>query len=254
MATMTVAGSILTAVAGVAGSAAPEMMPPGPNAKGGLVDTLGAATLSASTASAADQHLSPDDGEVVPDISPAWLDRVSERTGIPRRALQGYAMAQLYLVAEQPDCRISWPTLAGIGAVESVHGTYAGGEIGPDGRTTVDIIGIALNGENGTAAITDTDGGALDDDTTWDRAVGPMQFIPTTWERWGADAGDDGTADPHDIDDASLAAARYLCADGRDLTTREGWWDAILSYNQSEEYGEDVLETAKGYANAASQP
>ncbi len=39
---------------------------------------------------------------------------------------------------------------------------------------------LPLNGANGTQAIRDTDAGQLDGDSIWDRAVGPMQFIPST--------------------------------------------------------------------------
>ncbi len=46
---------------------------------------------------------------------------------------------------------------------------------------------------------------------TYDRAVGPMQFLPGTWGRWGSDGDRDGVSDPQDVDDAALAAARYLC-------------------------------------------
>ncbi|RCV49905.1 lytic transglycosylase domain-containing protein, partial [Marinitenerispora sediminis] len=183
-------------------------------------------------------------------ISPEWLDRLATATGIPPRALQGYAAAQLRLLDERPDCQVSWPTLAAIGYVESRHGSYTGGEIGADGRTTVDVIGIPLDGTNRTAAIPDTDGGRLDGDSEWDRAVGPLQFIPATWARWGADADGDGRADPHDIDDAALAAARYLCADGRVLTDGADWQAAVLAYNRSDAYAADVLAEANRYAEA----
>ncbi len=179
-----------------------------------------------------------------------WLDQVSESTGIPRRALEGYASAQLVLARELPACQLSWPTLAGIGYVETHHGTYAGGEIGPDGATTVDIIGIPLDGTNQTRAISDTDGGLYDGDAEWDRAIGPMQFIPETWEQWG-DSLSDGDPDPHDIDDAALAAGRYLCADGRDLTAAADWESAVLDYNSSGVYVADVLAYAHAYADAA---
>ncbi|MFD0800740.1 lytic murein transglycosylase, partial [Streptomonospora algeriensis] len=219
------------------------------------IDTVPAGTGPAQEQGgdpAADDRPSPDPEQTVgADPSPEWLDTVSEATGMPRRALEGYARAQLTLVDEQPGCLISWPTLAGIGQIESGHGTAAGGEIGADGRTTEEVIGIPLDGSRNTAAIADTDDGALDGDREWDRAVGPMQFIPTTWEKWGADADADGDADPHDIDDAALAAARYLCADGRDLTSDTGWWEAILSYNDSRSYGDDVLDAADRYAWAA---
>ncbi|WP_047868965.1 murein transglycosylase [Nocardiopsis sp. RV163] len=182
--------------------------------------------------------------------SAEWLDQVAEATGIPRRALEGYAGAQLTVARDQPSCQLSWPTLAGIGYIESHHGTYAGGEIGGDGNTTVDIIGIPLDGTNRTRAIPDTDGGRYDGDTEWDRAIGPMQFIPHTWERWG-DSPSGGDPDPHNIDDAALAAARYLCAGERDLTVAAEWEAAILEYNQSDEYVADVLAYAHAYADAS---
>ncbi|NYE49789.1 hypothetical protein HDA32_004909 [Spinactinospora alkalitolerans] len=257
LATVGVTGGILGAVAGVADPAAPQALPPGPREKGGLIDTVPGSTEEASEAAGdraggrGDTRPSPDGTAYLTEPDPEWLDRVSAATGIPRRGLQGYAEAQLHLMAEQPDCRISWPTLAAVGSVESHHGTYAGGELGSDGRTSVEVIGIPLDGSNNTVAIRDTDGGELDGDTEWDRAVGPMQFIPTTWDIWAADANGDGTADPHNIDDASLSAARYLCAEGRDLTTSDGWWSAILSYNESEDYAEEVLGIAKDYAYEA---
>lgn len=102
------------------------------------------------------------------------------------------------------------------------------------------------------AEIRDTDGGALDGDRVYDRAVGPMQFIPTTWQRWGVDADGDGVANPDDLDDAALAAAGYLCASGGDLTTATGWQSAVLTYNRSDSYVREVLSRADGYATAAA--
>ncbi len=197
----------------------------------------------------ADEQHTPVSGQRPAD---EWLEQVSEATTIPARALEGYAGAQLALAEELPACNLSWPTLAGIGFVESRHGTYAGGEIGPDGVTTVNIIGIPLDGTNNTRAIPDTDGGALDGDTTWDRAVGPMQFIPGTWERWGVSASGTGDPDPHQIDDAALSAGRYLCGAGRDLGTAQDWEAAILEYNRSSEYVADVLAYAHAYADASA--
>ena len=104
------------------------------------------------------------------------------------------------------------------------------------------------DGSPGFAEIQDTDGGALDGDPEFDRAVGPMQFIPETWHRYGVDASGDGVADPHHIDDAAASAARLLCSGGRDLATAEGWTSAIRSYNQSDEYLRDVRDAAANYA------
>ncbi|PRY02012.1 lytic transglycosylase domain-containing protein [Allonocardiopsis opalescens] len=187
---------------------------------------------------------------VLPRLDQGWIAEVSARTGVPERALQAYAGAHLWSEGALPGCRLTWTTLAGIGQIETRHGTFGGGEIDADGDTTVPILGPQLDGD-GFAAIGDSDGGVLDGDTEWDRAVGPMQFIPGTWRSWGTDADGDGRADPHNIDDAAVSAARYLCADGRDMSTVEGWQSAVLSYNNSGEYVTDVLETANGYASAA---
>ncbi|WP_304451904.1 lytic transglycosylase domain-containing protein [Nocardiopsis sp. YSL2] len=207
----------------------------------------GEAAAEAGADTGADEQQAP---AAAPRPSGDWLDEVAESTTIPRRALEGYASAQLVLAEEQPSCRLSWPTLAGIGYVETKHGTHGGGEIGSDGLTTSDIIGIPLDGTNNTRAIPDTDGGRYDDDTEWDRAVGPMQFIPGTWELWGTSL-DGGDPDPHSIDDAALAAGRYLCGGGRDLTSAQDWESAILAYNSSRTYLGDVLAYAHAYADAS---
>ena len=69
-----------------------------------------------------------------------------------------------------------------------------------------------------------------------------MQFIPTTWQEIGADADNDGRKDPHDIDDAALAAGNYLCKGGRNMTIPGDWWGAILSYNDVRRYAQDVFD------------
>lgn len=173
----------------------------------------------------------------------------SRATGVPRRALQAYVGAARQLQVDQPTCGLAWNTLAGIGAAESSHGAFGGARLGKDGVASPRIIGVPLDGTQGNRAIRDTDGGVLDGDTTWDRAVGPLQFIPTTWERWGASA-DGGKPDPHNIDDAALAAGRYLCDSGTDLTTSEGWSRAVLSYNHSGSYARKISATATAYAEA----
>lgn len=174
---------------------------------------------------------------------PAWLDATSQATGIPRRALQAYVAATLDRADEDPSCEIGWNTLAAIGDIESFHGRYAGSDIDDDGVVRPTILGPQLNGD-GFAAITDTDGGELDGDTEWDRAVGPLQFIPETWERWGVDADGDGVANPSQVDDAAHSAARYLC-DETGMATHDDWRSAILRYNRSGEYAADVESKAR---------
>jgi membrane-bound lytic murein transglycosylase B len=110
---------------------------------------------------------------------------------------------------------------------------------------------MPLDGRPGVAFIADTDGGRFDGDTVFDRAVGPMQFIPSSWRSFGMDGNGDGVADPNNIDDAALAAGRYLCANGRDLSTGPGWRSAVLSYNNSDDYGRRVYAAADQYASAS---
>jgi hypothetical protein len=180
------------------------------------------------------------------------LAATAGRTGIPERALAAYASAALLLREEQPSCRLTWVTLAGIGYVESHHGTIGGRSLGADGLPSTPIVGVPLDGGPNVRAISDTDGGRYDGDDTWDRAVGPMQFIPSTWQRWGADGSGDGSADPQHVDDAALAAARYLCASGGDLTASSSWGQAMFSYNRSEDYVRHVLDVANRYAERAN--
>jgi membrane-bound lytic murein transglycosylase B len=162
-----------------------------------------------------------------------------------------YGNADLVLHTSDPGCHLSWATLAGIGRIESNHGQYGGATLGDDGRPSKPIVGIPLNGSAGVKAVTDTDGGQFDGDSRVDRAVGPMQFIPSTWARWASDANLDGRGDPQQIDDAALAAGRYLCAHDRDLARPADWWAAVFSYNNSVPYGQKVFGLVDGYARTA---
>ncbi|WP_235736254.1 lytic transglycosylase domain-containing protein [Nocardioides alcanivorans] len=191
-------------------------------------------------------------GDIVqPD--PAWVKRTSEQTGIPVPAMRAYGRAAILAGRELPDCRIGWNTLAGVGWNESHHGTIGGRTLGDDGVPSSRILGPVLDGEGPYAAIPATPASKQwHGNARWDRAVGPMQFISESWERWGTDADGDGVVDPHDLDDAAWTAARYLCASGADLTTGEGWRNAVLSYNRSVEYADAVFRAATSYADRVS--
>lgn len=197
----------------------------------------------------------PSNGEAVVVVSALPKNHIGRTApaldglGIPRSALRAYHAAAENSNATDPRCGVSVALLAAIGRVESGHAR--GGNVDESGTTRQPILGPQLNGSPGVAAIADTDNGLYDGDTSWDRAVGPMQFIPSTWARWAADGNDDGVASPHNIYDATVAAANYLCAGERDLRQTADLHAAILSYNHSTEYLRVVLAWLNVYSGQA---
>ncbi|WP_155055293.1 lytic transglycosylase domain-containing protein [Streptomyces blattellae] len=164
--------------------------------------------------------------------------RGDSEAGIPATVLDAYQQAAAALQESKPGCNLPWELLAAIGQVESGHAR--GGRVDSAGTTTSPILGPQLNGD-GFANISDTDGGAYDGDSSYDRAVGPMQFIPSTWSWAGRDGNGDGEEDPNNVYDAALAAGHYLCRYGWDLSTESDLNSAILSYNNSQDYLNTVL-------------
>jgi transglycosylase-like protein with SLT domain len=212
----------------------------------------------------------PSDGGVLPDGSvvpgeaieaPASVSRgnttsagsaaravaTASTNGIPSAALAAYQRAETIINAADTSCHVTWQLIAAIGRVESDHGRFGGSTLGDDGVPTPRIVGVRLDGRGPTAEIRDTDAGLLDGDPRFDRAVGPMQFIPATWSAVGVDADGDGRRDPHDIDDAALAAAVYLCSGSDDLGTDAGRRAAVYRYNHSERYVDLVLAIMEAY-------
>ena len=175
-----------------------------------------------------------------------WATGVSEATGIPRLAVLAYAGAILRAGEVYPECGVGWNTLAAIGLTESDHGRHDGSSIQADFSVTPPIYGIRLDGGN-TDEITDTDGGLVDGDAEYDRAVGPMQLIPQTWASWPSDGNGDNVADPHNIADASIAAAHHMCRASGGMSTVEGWQAGIAAYNSSDEYLLAVASAAQRY-------
>ncbi|HET7556022.1 MAG TPA: lytic murein transglycosylase [Gaiellaceae bacterium] len=76
-------------------------------------------------------------------------------------------------------------------------------------------------------------------------AIGWMQFMPSTWERWGVDANGDGVADPWSPEDAIAAAARYLAASGGATDISR----AVFSYNHAQWYVDEVMQLAQLFGN-----
>jgi Transglycosylase SLT domain len=124
------------------------------------------------------------------------------------------AMLQLYQAAPARWCPgLSWTVLAGVGWVETRHGTASNQ--------------ISLAG-----------------------AKGPMQFMPGTWARYGVDADGNGIADIWNPADAIAGAAHYLCANGagNPATLRQAIWN----YNHDWDYVDRVLAKAAEYGAAAT--
>ena len=177
------------------------------------------------------------------------LDLPNGPLGIPGAALQAYMRAADLMKTLAPDCHIGWPLLASIGRIESGHAR--GGQVDAHGNTLSPILGPVLNG-GGFAAIADTDGGQYDGDPVWDRAVGPMQFIPSTWRGYASDGNADGITSPSNIYDATLGAAKYLCSGGYDLANPQEQAIAVFRYNHSDSYVQTVLLWADAYARGVT--
>ncbi|MER6448242.1 lytic transglycosylase domain-containing protein [Streptomyces venezuelae] len=225
--------------------------------------TTAAVVTSPSTADAGESEPTPDSPQaadrgdarldlpdIVADPPPTGTGATEGASGIPATALDAYHRAEVSVAAALPNCKLPWQLLAGIGRVESVHASGYG--LKADGYTEKPIRGPRLDG-NGFAEIRDTDKGEWDADAAYDRAVGPMQFIPSTWAKWGADGNGDAKRDPNNIYDAALGAGLYLCAGDRDLSNEAKLDQAILSYNNSREYVNSVLGYMRQYQAGAGE-
>ena len=121
-------------------------------------------------------------------------------------ALSAYRNAERLMVVSDPGCGISWTLSAGIGRIESMHAN--GGATDARGTAVRPIYGPALDGTlPGNEVIVQS---KAEGQVTYARAMGPMQFLPGTWARYASDGKGDGVADPQNLYDSTLAAARYL--------------------------------------------
>jgi membrane-bound lytic murein transglycosylase B len=178
------------------------------------------------------------------------VDRVvstASASGIPAVALAAYQRAATVIDAADQSCHMPWQLVAAIGRVESDHGRTDGNVLTDRGIDKPGIFGPVLDGKQGTTRIRDTDAGRLDGDARFDRAVGPMQFIPSTWAIVGVDADNDGQRNPQDINDASLGSAVYLCSGTDDLGTDAGQRSSVFRYNHSQRYVDLVLAIEHAY-------
>jgi membrane-bound lytic murein transglycosylase B len=219
-------------------------------AAGGAPD----ATLPDGTsvpAQAIEAPASVSDGSVLgPGVGDANAEQIistASTAGIPSAALAAYQRAETIINAADESCHVTWQLIAAIGRVESNHGRANGNTLDDNGLATPGIFGVALNGANSTTEIVDTDAGQFDNDAAYDHAVGPMQFIPSTWSVVGVDADGDGVRNPQDIDDAALGTAVYLCSGSDDLGTDEGQRASVYRYNHSQSYVDLVLAIMDAY-------
>lgn len=201
----------------------------------------------------------PPAGDPVPPVETAtegrpadqlsdWAAERAPALEIPATALEAYAYAARVAEVENPNCHLSWTTLAGIGQVESRHGTYGHATLAPDGDVHPPIRGVRLDGRAGTVLVVDSGVGGVGGNSAPAQAMGPMQFIPETWRLYGVDANNDGIVSPDNIDDAALSAAGYLCWRGKNLDTSSGWMAALRAYNNSDVYARVVRDWATAYA------
>ncbi len=179
-----------------------------------------------------------------PTLAPnddAHVQATVAATAIPARALLAYMTAATTAAVTYPNCHLQWQFLAALGEIESHHGQSHGSAVGADGVVSPAIYGPALDGSRAGVV-----GSVLSADGRPARALGPMQFIPSTWAAFG------NGGDPQDIDDAASAAASYVCQAGRDLGTEAGRSAAAFSYNHADWYVANVLAIYADYM--ANQP
>ncbi|OBK35972.1 hypothetical protein A5658_07125 [Mycobacterium sp. 1245111.1] len=164
--------------------------------------------------------------------------------GIPAVALTAYRNAERMMAVTDPGCGISWNLLAGIGRIESGHAS--GGATDARGTAVRPIYGPTLDGTlpGNEVVVQSTTAGRV----AYARAMGPMQFLPGTWARYASDGDGDGVADPQNLYDATLAAARYLCSGNLNLRDQQQVLASILRYNNSMPYAQNVLGWAAAYA------
>ncbi len=195
------------------------------------------------------EHTDSTEDVAITELADAdWVSETAEKHAIPQRAMAAYAGAASKIAETQSECNLGWNTLAGIGSVETSHASIDDSGLDAQGVAEPEIIGPALDGSEEVMEVPDTDQGKYDDDDEWDRAVGPMQFLPETWETYAVDGNQDGKTDPQQIDDAVLTAGIYLCETADDFNDDEEWLQAVTTYNQSTDYARDVARIATSYA------
>ncbi|HEV7583528.1 MAG TPA: lytic murein transglycosylase [Mycobacterium sp.] len=237
-------------LAGAVGAAAPQIHTPTTALRGTAISPVSTVTAAGSGPSGpavvtvAHPSTSFHIAAAAVSAPPPIIVNPPGALGIPMIALSAYRSAEQKMAVEVPGCGVSWNLLAGIGRIESGHA--GGGAVDAYGTAITPIYGPALDGTlPGNEVILQSRAGNR---VTYARAMGPMQFLPGTWARYASDGKGDGTADPQNLFDATLAASRYLCSGGLNLRDPAQVMAAILRYNNSTPYAQNVLGWAAAYA------
>ncbi|WP_269664819.1 C40 family peptidase [Streptacidiphilus rugosus] len=179
--------------------------------------------------------------------------------GLPPVLGQAYTLAATKVRSLVPGCQgMRWEILAGIAEVETTQA--AGHQIAADGQITPPIYGPLLDGSGAggnTTPVINTNAAevTLDGGSHYARALGLFQFMPATWLADGINARNTRTpADPDNAFDAALTAAVYLCGNGHDLTQPAQLTAALLSYNHSDAYVQQVEAAIAQYDALAALP
>jgi len=153
---------------------------------------------------------------------------------IPPMTLSAYRKAEQTMAAAAPGCGVSWNLLAGIGRIEA-----------PPARSGNDARGTNIRRMDAPARNVSTRGNAGGRPV---QAMGPMKLLPGTWSRFASDGDGDGKSDPQNLFDAALTTARYLCSGGLNLRNETQAVTAVLRFNNSMAYAQNVLGWAAAYA------
>ncbi|MDR2988665.1 MAG: C40 family peptidase [Nocardiopsaceae bacterium] len=235
--------AVVVVAAGLA--VATQVLPSGESsAQSGNVAATSSAVVPHAPSSGAPS--APSSASAVPTGVPeagefgAWASRTSQWLDIPLRAMNGYAKATVTLSKEQPNCHLSWITLAAIGKVTSDHGRTQGGRIGDNGTLAKPL---------GTVEVRDFYHRVVSSQG----AAGPLQLSPAVWSKWQRSASG-GKPDIQNVDDSALTAGRALCANGRDLAT--DWWNGVATLEPAPVVLHRTLATTNVYGTVGqnSQP
>ena len=178
-----------------------------------------------------------------------WAEQRAAALEIPVTALEAYGYAARVAEVENPKCHIAWTTLAGIGQVESHHGTYRDATLFPNGDVTSADQGCASRrhqrhhahrrqrGQTGPTA-SRARRGRWDRCSSFPRPGGYTGWTPTTT----ASSARTTSTTPH-------SRRRAICVGAERISPHpRGWITALWAYNDSDVYARAVRDWATAYA------